>query len=363
MDRDALRYVPSLVVAGLVLLGMFFFAQLVIQLRIVLGVLFLGVIIGVTLSPLTDYLARYRVPRPLSVVGVYAGTALVISLFLWYAIDNVASEIDEIIGESDQIQADYDRLADDYGLPAFKELGPLIEERLGSVSARLAMEAQVAVDVLLYTVTVFVVAVFYTTTKRQGQTLILSVMPAEHRLRTAEVLDSIGHRLRQYVLGQLLQMTLIGVITFVGLTLLGVRFALVLAVIAFLLELVPLIGPILSAVPAIALAMTQGVDQAIYVLLLYIGVQQLESNVITPVVQRKQTDMPELLILAAVLIGGALMGILGTLVGLPLAVILYTLAVELIIPWRQKQTGWLGDNEPEPEPQSEESSEPIAIES
>ena len=126
--------------------------------------------------------------------------------------------------------------------------------------------------------------------------------------------------------------------------------------------MVPLVGPILSAVPAVALAMTQGFDQAFYVLLLYIAVQQLESNVITPVVQSKQTDMPELLIVAAVLIGGALMGILGALVGLPLAVILYTLAAELIIPWRQQQTGWLGSEIPEEEPQSEGSSEPIVAE-
>ncbi len=108
-----------------------------------------------------------------------------------------------------------------------------------------------------------------------------------------------------------------------------------LAVIAFALELLPILGPWLSAIPAIALALSESVELAITVAVFYLVLQQVESNVILPMVQRHQTEMPALVVLSAVLLGGAAMGILGALVALPLAVIVHTIATEVLIPWGQ----------------------------
>jgi predicted PurR-regulated permease PerM len=141
--------------------------------------------------------------------------------------------------------------------------------------------------------------------------------------------------MRRFVVGEFISMTIVGVATYIGLVALGVPFPFLLAVIAFALELLPILGPWLSAVPAIALALSESVELAIAVAVFYLVLQQVESNVILPMVQRHQTGMPALVVLSAVLLGGAAMGILGALVALPLAVILHTVAMEVVIPWRQ----------------------------
>lgn len=105
----------------------------------------------------------------------------------------------------------------------------------------------------------------------------------------------------------------------VGLWLLGVPLALSLGFLAGLLELVPYVGPVLAAVPALLLAFVQAPELGLYVLLLYVGVQQLEGDLLTPIIQEVAVDLPPVLTLVATFVMGALFGVLGLLVATPLA--------------------------------------------
>jgi predicted PurR-regulated permease PerM len=132
-------------------------------------------------------------------------------------------------------------------------------------------------------------------------------------------------------------MFVVGMLTYVGLTIIGVRFPLILAAIAFLFELVPNVGPWAAYLPALTVALTDGWTTAIKVSALYLAIQALENYLIVPVIHGREAEMPALLIIIAILVGGALMGILGALIALPVALVLHTLFFDVLVPWRQRK--------------------------
>lgn len=147
---------------------------------------------------------------------------------------------------------------------------------------------------------------------------ILKLIPKENRKRIRRVLHGLGATLYWWLVGRFASMLIIAVLTYSGLTLMGVPLALSLAVFAGLMTFIPNIGPILSVIPAIILALPQGWDQAGYVVLLYLAIQTIESYFITPMVQRQIIAMPPALILSAQLIMGVIQGVFGILLATPL---------------------------------------------
>jgi predicted PurR-regulated permease PerM len=151
---------------------------------------------------------------------------------------------------------------------------------------------------------------------------ILLLFPAGgSRERIAGTLDASGEALRLWLLGQLVSMTFLFVLTGLGLWAIGVPAALALALLAGLAQFVPLLGPIVAAVPALLIALSEGLQTALWTLLLYVAIQQVESNIITPLVQRQAVSLPPAVTLFAVVAFGLLFGPLGILFATPLAVV------------------------------------------
>lgn len=148
---------------------------------------------------------------------------------------------------------------------------------------------------------------------------LVQLVPLHRRQRAGELLAAVGHILRWWLLGQLSLMVVIATATGVGLWLLGVPLWLALALLAGLLEFIPYIGPILAAVPAILVAFGESTILAGYVALLYIGVQTLESYLLTPLIQRKAVYLPPAVIIFAQVVLGVLVGGLGLALATPLA--------------------------------------------
>lgn len=157
---------------------------------------------------------------------------------------------------------------------------------------------------------------------------MLALVPQRRVARAGEVLDRLGETLWWWLLGRLVSMTYIGVVTGVGLWLLGVPLAFVLGLLAALLSFIPNVGPILSAIPAMLLALASGPRQALWVALLYIGVQMVESYVLGPIIDRKTVYLPPALTVVAQLSLAVFAGILGVALATPLtaaAVVLVTM--------------------------------------
>jgi predicted PurR-regulated permease PerM len=126
-------------------------------------------------------------------------------------------------------------------------------------------------------------------------------------------------------------MVFIGLLTGIGLWLLGIPGALALGVIAFILEFVPFVGPILSSIPAILLALAFDPATAIWVVLLYIVIQQLEGNVIEPLVQQRAVDLPPALLLFSIVAGGLIFGMVGVVFAAPLLVVVFVMVKRLYV--------------------------------
>lgn len=160
---------------------------------------------------------------------------------------------------------------------------------------------------------------------------LLALVPPSRRALAAAALDDTGRALRLWLGGQLVAMALVGLATGAGLALLGVPSAIALGLIAGVLDFVPIVGPIVAAVPALLIALAQGPETALWTAGLFLLVQQLEGNLIQPIVQQRTVDLPPALLLFSVLAFGILLGVLGVLLAAPLTVAIFVLVKRLYV--------------------------------
>lgn len=149
----------------------------------------------------------------------------------------------------------------------------------------------------------------------------VSLFAVHRRQRVRDVLGQIGRVLRRWLLAKLISMVIVGVLTGTGLWLLGIPLAFSLGVLASLLTFIPNIGPVLAALPALLLAFVDSPTRALYVALLYLGVQAVESYGITPFIERETVSLPPAVTLATQLALGLLAGFAGVIVAAPLAAV------------------------------------------
>jgi len=147
---------------------------------------------------------------------------------------------------------------------------------------------------------------------------LLHLFPHRVRPRAQEVLKAIGITLRKWLLAQLVAMVVIGVVTTIGLKLLGVKAALPLGIIAGLLEFIPMVGPLLSAIPAVAMGFVDSPQQAFFVALAYTGIQFFENHLLIPLLMKEGVDLPPVVTLIGLGIMSVVFGFLGMLVAVPL---------------------------------------------
>lgn len=147
---------------------------------------------------------------------------------------------------------------------------------------------------------------------------VLRLVPMPRRRRAAEVLFAAGFQLRWWLIGQLLAMIIVGILMWIGLSIIGVPLAFALGVLAGLLEFIPTIGPPLAIVPALLLSLVNEPQAALYVLVLYGVVQTVESYLLTPLVQERVVHLPPVVTITAQVFFAWTMGAVGLLVAVPM---------------------------------------------
>ncbi|HEX7021906.1 MAG TPA: AI-2E family transporter [Trueperaceae bacterium] len=215
------------------------------------------------------------------------------------------------------------------GGPAAGGQGPPIS--LGTLMAGVTGIATRIVSIFANVVLVLFVGVFVAVNPWLYQKGLIALFPKSAHARVREVLRELYRTIQGWLFGQLVGMLIIGTLTGVGLWILGMPLVLALAFLAFLLEFVPLIGPWLSAVPAVLIALSQGLNQALWVVVVYIVIQQIESNILVPIIEQRAVSIPPALTLVAVFIMGGLFGFVGIFVAAPLVAIVMVLIKMLYV--------------------------------
>src|SRR3989338_654472 len=298
--------------------------------RDIVLIILVSIVVASSVEPLVRWFERYRFPRVLAVLIIYlGGVTSIFSVFyllippLFSDFQNFFSSLPFLVDKAFvQLHRVMPLLPFDLVLPTLKDV--IVR---ADITVRSALDGAFSATSLVFSkmfdfVFVFVIS-FYLAVQEDGIANVLRILtPKEHEEYILHLWARSRRKIGRWLQGQLLLGLIIGVIVFIALTVLQVRYAFILAVLTGMLEIIPYFGPVLAAIPAIAVAAIQSPLLGLLVAGIYILVQQMENHLIYPQVVRKTVGVPPLLAIIALLIGGKLAGIMGFIIAVPMAVIL-----------------------------------------
>ncbi len=304
----------------LILLG-FIFLYIIAD---ILLTVFIAIIIAAAANGPIVWLQQRKIPRILGVVFVYLFALLILALIVTLIFPTLAEQVkhladvlpDFINKTGLSIQKWWSEYKLDANLQSFLNgMGNSLSQSTEGIFNKITGFFGGIFSALL----VLVISIYLSLQEKGIKGLLLSLTPSEHRDYLSNLIDQIQSKIGKWLRGQILLMIIIGVLTFIGLSLLGVEYALALALLAGLLEIIPYVGPILAAIPAAILAFFQYPFLALLVIILYIVIQQLENYVLVPQVMKKTIGLNPVVIIIVMLIGAKLAGIIGIVLSVPLA--------------------------------------------
>lgn len=312
----------------------------------VLLAIFGGVVMAVLFHTLAMPLMRYaRMPAWAAVLVVLVGIAGLLTLFGWLMAEPVSHQFDEL---SVRLPEAIDRLRSqflsfkwmswlwEYGSNTSPEGEKILRQITRAFSITLSAGAGIVVVLFL--------ALYMASSPRTYSDGLIRLVPVSYRSRAREVFGETYRVLRVWLLTKLVSMAFVAVCVALGLWLMKVPLALALGILAGIFEFIPTVGPLLSAVPAILLAFVHSPTTALYVTLLYVGVQWVQNHVTNPLLQQRTLSLPPALTLSLVALLGTFFGFGGLLLSGPLSVVVVVLVKKLYIedvlerPTRRRET-------------------------
>jgi predicted PurR-regulated permease PerM len=303
-----------------------------------------GLLFVYLLDPPVRWLARHGLRRSLAILVVYVGAIVVFVEFLLITVAPLINEALRFIADLPTLAADLDRQLQRLSeLYAKLQIPPVIRDWIDGIVARIGQPGGGTVSIdfsflvpvltgagsligVVFGYLILPVWVAYLLNDRAVLTSNFDrALPASWRFDVWAVFRTIERVFGQWVRGQLILGFAVAIFTFIGLLIASAlvdpifgRYAVLLSVIAGVLELIPIIGPIISAVPAVLLAATVGPGVVVAALVLYTLVQQVENNFLVPKIQGDAVELHPSLVMFAIIVGGSLAGLLGAILALPM---------------------------------------------
>ena len=291
--------------------------------RDIILIVFVSMVLAAALTPMVEWFhKKVKFPRAISVLIIYLLVLSIVSLVVVALVPPIVEQVSSLANVLPSYFSDF------LGGIEMPENEGLIENLSGFLSTLSSQLGKISQSFFggvsqffggIFSLVMILVLTFYLLIRERGLQRFVSFIPTKHEAYITDLTDRIQKRIGQWFRGQMILALTIGILTFIGLTLLGVKFALVLALFAGIMEIVPVVGPIISAIPAIFLAFTQNPWLAVAVLALFVIVQQLENNVLVPKIMSRAVGLDPIIVIIVVLIGSKLAGILGMALSVPIA--------------------------------------------
>lgn len=316
----------ALIVLGLVLLVLFMG-----KIAPVLMLAFAGAVLATAIRAAADPLAhRLRLPElaAVSLVSILALALLIGGGYLFgQRLAEEATTLWAAVGEAwDKFREFVAKVP--VGQSAMESLGSGTDaEAIGKVARGTFTVFGGLADVVL----VLFLAVYFAADPRSYRRGLLHLLPQSVRERAGQALDASGVALRKWLVGQLAAMLAVGLLTGLGLAILGVPLAVPLAILMMLLDFVPVVGPLVAAIPGVLIAFSQSPELGLYAALVYLGVQFVEGNLVMPLAQKWAVSVPPALTLLGIVAFGLVFGVIGVLFAMPLLVVAMVLVQKLYI--------------------------------
>lgn len=273
--------------------------------------LLIAFILMSALKPGVAYLMEKKIPRGAAVGIVYVAFLLFFILLISIIIPPIITEITNLFKNAPTIVNQMNpRLRDWLGLENVNQYVPTATNQVFQIITTLFSNTLFIVSTLFF-------GFYFLIDEDIIKEFLTKYLDKENALFVSNTLGIAEKRMSSWFWGEITLMTIVGTFTYVGLTLLGVKYALALAVLAGLLEVVPSIGPIVSAIPAVLIGFTQSTFIGVSTTALYLIVQQLENNLIVPMIMKRAVGINPIVTLIALIIGGRIGGVLGVLLSIP----------------------------------------------
>lgn len=289
----------------------------------VLLLILAGILIAAYFRGLSGLIHRnIKLPENASLAISVIGSIVLLGLFFWLAGAKISEQANEM---SDTLPAT---------INTFKSQlrqNPLGQKALDYISSRHATQKETTVVRQFFRSTfgalgdiyvVLFIGIFFTVSPKTYVNGFLKLIPPKAKPQAHDILNHLGATLTKWLKGKIFAMFVVAVLTYIALIILGMPLALILALIAGALNFIPNFGPLIAMIPAALIGLTQSTQTALIVIAVYVAIQILESNFITPQVQKKLISIPPALIIIAQLFMGMLTGGWGLLLATPVAAIL-----------------------------------------
>ena len=308
-----------------VLLALWF----LIQIREIIVLIFLSLILLSALLRPVEWLSSKRVPRVLAVLIVYLIVIGLISAAVGIVIPPLIKQTSDFVSKLPQIISTVNQFVVFYNLPA-ENLSSALQDQFQQIAGNVISISSAIISSIFLIITLFVLTFYLLLEWKNFVRILSSPFSGKHEKKVVSIISKIEGGLGIWVRGQLTLSIIVGVLTYVGLRIIGIPFALPLALIAAILEIIPIIGPIISAIPAILVGLTISPVIGLAVAALFLIVQQLENNLIVPIVMSRVVGLQPPFVIIALLIGAKLAGIGGAFLAVPVIVVAKIIISELI---------------------------------
>lgn len=314
---------------------------LLYRLRNLALVVLTSVVLASAIEPATRWLIRYRIPRVLAVLLLYV---LIFTLFagtLYFIIPTLQQDVRELAdtlpsyieslplftGDALPEGVIPQNLKDTFSLQ--NALSQFSEE-IRDIPRNIIEVASAIFGGVIFFVLIIVISFYLAVQERGIQNFLSIITPVKYEKYVINLWHRSQSKIGLWMRGQLILALIVGILVYLALTIFQVPYALVLAIIAGLFEIIPIFGPILSAVPAVLLAFVEkGLGGAAVVVVIYTVIQQFENQLLYPLVVRQVVGVPPIVAIVAIIAGAQLAGILGVILSIPLAAILMELFNDL----------------------------------
>jgi predicted PurR-regulated permease PerM len=313
-------------------------------LKDVIIIFLFAIVLASAISPFANWLDQKGFPRVIGVLMLYLAVlglgVLILSLVIPYVSDDINRLINALPEVIQRVSTSLETAQN--SSPQYLDFLGEIQNILGGLSGWLQQASQ---SILGLVVSIFggvlsffaiIIISFYLSVTRKGiENFLGSVVPEKYEGYVISLWKRAEIKVGKWLQGQLLLGLIVGLMCYIGLSLLGIKYALILSLIIMVLELVPMVGPVLAAIPAVFLAFTQSPSLGFWVIILYVFVQQLENHVLVPLILGRTLNLNPVVVIIALLIGQQLAGIPGMILSVPVATIIVEMLDDVA---RQKES-------------------------
>lgn len=306
----------------IVFISVFLLALWIIYLiRDVIMLFFVAVILMSALSPMVDFLTNLKVPKTLSIALTYVLLIVILIALITLIVTPLAEQIPNMALTLPHLVEKI--------LPAGVIDKAVLQQELTNFSKNALGFTLTIFSNLLAVISVAVLTFYLLLEKEQAEKL-LSQLFVGHEERAGKLIARIEYKLGAWLRGQLFLTVVIGTSVYLVLFTLNIPYALPLSILAGLMEVVPVIGPIISAIPAVLMAALISPVMALTVAGAFFAIQQLENHIIVPQIMKKAVGLNPLVVILAIAVGGRILGIGGALLAVPITVVIQLVAAEVL---------------------------------